>query len=643
MRRPIILPFLATFAVVLVLIACDSEENPAGSPKYTNPGANDTVLHTGISDLDVVDSAQTWVRLSWTSPGGGVCQPHYELRHSTTAIDEDNWAEASSVPVPAIGPQGMVQQAIVRNLHAGIEYFFAIKVVDTAGTQSEMSNVVSYTIIPATDTVPPARISDLHVVGTTGSSLTLSWTAPGDNGCEGRASFYQLRRATRPITELNWDSLEIVPNPPIPGEAGLKEHFLVTRMQHDVACFLALRTMDREWQWSGISNVVSHGASPADTTTDWIIDLGGAGAEDAVDVVATDDGGCLVLGSTTSSGAGGKDVYLSRIDSLGGIVWERTYGSSFDEYPVSLTESGGVFLFATNVDDPNPDQDFVRVIGVDQNGSMVRDIAYPGSGEGRAYGITALGTGEIMITAKVGDTICLVGFDPDDQAETYWWRLKPGPCNSSYGTYYGSIWIGDATSNASDQVALVWGMFKWEGHPGGMGEWYCEPYTSTALVVLNPSDWSIAGGCGAGGWPGNPDPIFADPLSLRGGGWLVRDRTWGVSEDLLVCAAPGGSDWRLSTPRGTETFDQAETGQIVLAGDDGNNVFLTVLSEDGAVEDTLNIPLDGSPQTSSLTVNSSNQPFLVGTIGTDTEGRNIFVLKLKELPPGVGTWVDWDW
>ena len=50
------------------------------------------------------------------------------------------------------------------------------------------------------DSIAPAPVVDLRVVGTGSNHLDLAWTAPGDDGNEGRASLYDLRMSTQPIT-----------------------------------------------------------------------------------------------------------------------------------------------------------------------------------------------------------------------------------------------------------------------------------------------------------------------------------------------------------------------------------------------------------------------------------------------------------
>ncbi|HXS11000.1 MAG TPA: hypothetical protein VN852_13540, partial [Candidatus Krumholzibacteria bacterium] len=45
------------------------------------------------------------------------------------------------------------------------------------------------------DKTAPARVTDLTIVASADSTLTLQWTAPGDDGHSGTAKNYEFRRS----------------------------------------------------------------------------------------------------------------------------------------------------------------------------------------------------------------------------------------------------------------------------------------------------------------------------------------------------------------------------------------------------------------------------------------------------------------
>ena len=60
----------------------------------------------------------------------------------------------------------------------------------------------------------------------------------------------------------------------------------------------------------------------------WTKTYGGDGLEEGLSVQQTTDGGYIVVGETSSYGAGNTDVYLIKTDSLGDTLWTKTYGGA---------------------------------------------------------------------------------------------------------------------------------------------------------------------------------------------------------------------------------------------------------------------------------------------------------------------------
>ena len=66
----------------------------------------------------------------------------------------------------------------------------------------------------------------------------------------------------------------------------------------------------------------------------------------AYSIQQTSDGGYIVAGYTDSFGAGGRDVYVLKLDADGNKVWEKTFGGSYYDYAHSIqqTSDGGYIV-----------------------------------------------------------------------------------------------------------------------------------------------------------------------------------------------------------------------------------------------------------------------------------------------------------
>lgn len=100
---------------------------------------------------------------------------------------------------------------------------------------------------------------------TSPTSVTLTWTAPGDDDDIGTAAEYDLRYSLEPITEDNWNSAEQANGEPSPQPAGSAETFEVTGLQPGTSYYFAIKTADEIPNWSELSNVIARSTLPEDT------------------------------------------------------------------------------------------------------------------------------------------------------------------------------------------------------------------------------------------------------------------------------------------------------------------------------------------------------------------------------------------
>ena len=99
--------------------------------------------------------------------------------------------------------------------------------------------------------------------GTGPDSVSLAWTAPGDDGTIGTATLYDLRVYDSPIDAGNWSLATPVSGLPAPRVAGSRQTVTVRGLTTGTVYYFALRTQDDAGNWSGISNVLRW---------DWVVD-----------------------------------------------------------------------------------------------------------------------------------------------------------------------------------------------------------------------------------------------------------------------------------------------------------------------------------------------------------------------------------
>ncbi len=106
------------------------------------------------------------------------------------------------------------------------------------------------------DTTAPAAVTDLDFKGIGTSSVTLKWTAQGDDGTTGTACHYDVRWSTNAITDdASFAAATQAPNPPTPSPSGSQDTLKITGMPRNEWLYFAIKIADEAGNWSALSNV----------------------------------------------------------------------------------------------------------------------------------------------------------------------------------------------------------------------------------------------------------------------------------------------------------------------------------------------------------------------------------------------------
>jgi hypothetical protein len=241
---------VAALGLSAVFAACGGSDDGGG----TGPG--DTTAPSRVTDLAILSAGDSTLTVQWTAPGDdghtGKAQS-YQVRWSHGAITGSNFGSATAAanpPVPAMA--GTVQQFTVTGIDTTLVTHIALRARDDAGNFSQVSNDAVFS--PTNDTTPPAKITDLAVIGAGNNSLTIRWTAPGDDGTTGTASSYEVRWSPGAINGANFGSATLAASPPAPATAGTIQQFTVTGLDTTVVTHFAMIASDEVANPSPVSN-----------------------------------------------------------------------------------------------------------------------------------------------------------------------------------------------------------------------------------------------------------------------------------------------------------------------------------------------------------------------------------------------------
>jgi hypothetical protein len=279
--------------------------------------------------------------------------------------------------------------------------------------------------------------------------------------------------------------------------------------------------------------------------TVWTRTYGGPDLDAGGSVRETSDGGYVIAGSTWSYGAGAEDVYLIKTDSIGDVVWTRTYGGADMENGWSIEETSDEgYIIAGFTRSFGAGSYDVYLVKTDSLGDTVWTRTYGGAAADYAWSVEETGDGGYIIAgetwsfgAGMGDAFLV---KTDSGGDTVWTRTYGGLSvdgGHSVGETGdgGYIIAGWADSFSPEDLYLIktdsGGDTMWTRTYGGMDvDWgYSVEQTSDGGYI-------IAGGAqsfGAGDWDVYLIKTDADGLVqvTEGHEEILRPASWHLSQN----------------------------------------------------------------------------------------------------------------
>ncbi len=148
----------------------------------------------------------------------------------------------------------------------------------------------------------------------------------------------------------------------------------------------------------------------------WQKSYGGSDADNGKSVLVTNDGGYLVLANTRSVDGhvtgplGDTDIWLLKLSSDGTLEWDRSYGGSGIDvgFDLTSTNDGYLIIGETHSTDGMVSQNLgfgdIWLIKVDLMGTLIWERSYGGASGDFGTSIDQMANGDLAICGYLGDT-----------------------------------------------------------------------------------------------------------------------------------------------------------------------------------------------------------------------------------------------
>ena len=364
------------------------------------------------------------------------------------------------------------------------------------------------------------------------------------------------------------------------------------------------RTSDNGYILAGYTN--SSGAGGYDVymvkidslfATQWEKTYGGSDWDFGNCVQQTADGGYIVCGSTYSYGHGNQDYYLIKTDANGDTLWTKTYGGANDDVAKSVvqTSDGGYALTGMSISAGDSLSDFYT-IKTNATGDTLWTNRYGGSGADIANGIIETQAGDYLIAGECSNIVAGNG------VEATVVRLNSSGIYSTHETFGGSSYdtYRGISQNAEGKIAMA-------GSTNSFG------LNGDALVVILNSDLSF---------------YYATTY-----GTIETDEGYSIQptadRGFIFCGYTNGFN------NGLEDIYLIKTDTMGLSGGTGSETFYVTGISDIAAAQATKFAVYPNPAHSSITISLDQSVATDETIISisDLPGREIMTMKTSGMAP----------
>ncbi|MEM1512563.1 MAG: hypothetical protein QXN15_08415 [Candidatus Jordarchaeales archaeon] len=285
----------------------------------------------------------------------------------------------------------------------------------------------------------------------------------------------------------------------------------------------------------------------------WAKTYGNTSEDIAMSVAATPDGGCIVVGKTNSFGSGDYDFWVLKLDSNGTIQWQKAYGGTGEDVALSVAVAGDGdgYAVAGYTNSLGASSYDFWVLKLNSTGGVEWQKSYGGASFDYAYSVTFDSEGKIVVAGYSnsfgsGDyDFCVLKLDPATGNIT--WQFRYGASGTD-DVARGIAFAGDGyvvagytkSFGASDEDVWVIklnmdGTLQWQNV-------YKNPGIDYALSVAVAGDGYVVAGYtnSSGYWNGDHDFLFLKLNSTGEVQWVKKYGRPGVEWACSIAVASDG-------------------------------------------------------------------------------------------------------
>jgi len=285
---------------------------------------------------------------------------------------------------------------------------------------------------------------------------------------------------------------------------------------NDVDCASILQLPGKEYMLVGSSDESHPGSRVADFllmkidsigNKIWSKTIGGTKDDYCSSVVPTNDGGYVLLGSTNSFGAGASDMYLVKTDSLGNLLWSKTFGGSgADEGKTITTSAEAGYILAGNTNSYGAGGLDMYVIRTDSVGNTLWDKTIGGTNTDNISSLLSINGGYIIGGSTNSDSKTDMYLIKIDTIGNILWTNNFGGngyenCNTVNFTNGSGYLLGGYTNSFNSKSNDMYivnadssGNIKWDQLIGTMDDEECY-----VILPLNDGQFVLGGMMGNAG------------------------------------------------------------------------------------------------------------------------------------------------